>query len=430
MLFRLIAGLALVSHCFGGYIYILNNGDGTLSVLDEETLVPISGSPFLTVIPFSGQAGQDIATNTSGTRIFIANQNVDPMNFAVLDAPSFTPIPGSPFSTGGLSPIAVAAHENRVYVVNSGNGMPGTGSVTAFNATTLAIEVGPVSTGTIVPDSIVISPDGSRVYVASSDGNINIFDADLVPAMGSPFPSGVPNCHSITLNPAGTLIYVGTTDVMSDHYVAVLTANIPPIPILGSPFYAGGMNSGEIAVNDTYIYVANSNGTSNNLGVLDVLTYAQIPGSPFLTMGMLPSPLALNPSGTRLYVANIGSNDITIFDPATLNILGPLFMSGGPTPIAFAFGIGLLAPSNLQGQQKINDFGIEYEYFNLLTWNASTSTVAGYYVYRDGSKIATLESGSLQYEDHNRKKGVTTEYSVTSFDISGNESSPISISIQ
>ena len=66
-----------------------------------------------------------------------------------------------------------------------------------------------------------------------------------------------------------------------------------------------------------------------------------------------------------------------------------------------------------------------YELFNQLQWEANSvpgSTVAGYFIYRNGVKIATLSASTFEYEDHNIKKGATTLYSVAAFDVHGNQS--------
>lgn len=90
----------------------------------------------------------------------------------------------------------------------------------------------------------------------------------------------------------------------------------------------------------------------------------------------------------------------------------------------------ILPPSNLQGKQKKNDFGLEYELYNQLIWTPSPSQeIIGYFIYRDGMKIATVNSSTYTYEDHNRKKGVSYFYSITAFNSAAIESSPINIVI-
>jgi hypothetical protein len=83
-------------------------------------------------------------------------------------------------------------------------------------------------------------------------------------------------------------------------------------------------------------------------------------------------------------------------------------------------------------QQKGSDSGLELEYVNSLQWQANPNAtgVVGYFVYRDGAKIATLNASTLRYEDHNRKRGVSLLYTVTSFNADGMESNSVSVTIK
>lgn len=88
----------------------------------------------------------------------------------------------------------------------------------------------------------------------------------------------------------------------------------------------------------------------------------------------------------------------------------------------------ILPPTNFQGKQKKNNFGFVYELYNQLTWTPSLSPeVIGYIVYREGKKIATVDSSIYVYKDHNRKKGVTYSYAITAFNSTGSQSIPVSI---
>ena len=116
-------------------------------------------------------------------------------------------------------------------------------------------------------------------------------------------------------------------------------------------------------------------------------------------------------------------------------VLGKMILFGGQTGITnlndtWALSDnGLLPPNNLSGFQKKNDFGTFYELFSTLKWEASSSAVSGYYVYRNGAWIATLGATTFEYSDHNNAKDTKITYSVTAFDSSGTESSPVYITI-
>ncbi len=125
---------------------------------------------------------------------------------------------------------------------------------------------------------------------------------------------------------------------------------------------------------------------------------------------------------TRDFVSVSCSGNTCVFtwrEKTTLNIMA----SSG------TIGIGPEAPSNASGQQKKNDFGMQFELFNRLTWSASSSTISGYKVYREGVNIATLPADTLFFEDHNQPKGVQKSYTITAFNSSGTESSAASVTV-
>lgn len=116
---------------------------------------------------------------------------------------------------------------------------------------------------------------------------------------------------------------------------------------------------------------------------------------------------------TVIFTATDTTNNVVILQQAAVSFVE------GPEP-----------PSRLTGKQKKNDFGVAFELFNLLQWKASpTPGIEGYSIYRNSIKIATVGASTFKYEDHNRKKGVSTLYSVTSF-IGSNESAPINVIIK
>lgn len=107
-------------------------------------------------------------------------------------------------------------------------------------------------------------------------------------------------------------------------------------------------------------------------------------------------------------MGNAGDNSVLAFDSSTGLPVGSPFpiTENIAFPGTFAFALSPVAPpTNLSGSQKKDDFALEYELFNQLSWNASPSEISGYYVYRNSVKIATLDSFTLSYTDHNREKG-------------------------
>jgi hypothetical protein len=127
-----------------------------------------------------------------------------------------------------------------------------------------------------------------------------------------------------------------------------------------------------------------------------------------------------------------GTFDSVIFPGATPNYQLSYLPSENPTFVQLDFlGSVILPPSNFQGNQKKNDFGLVYELYNQLIWTSSPSSeTAGYFIYRDGKRIATVDASTHTYKDHRRKKGISYAYAITAFNSEGNESSPINIVVR
>ena len=168
-----------------------------------------------------------------------------------------------------------------------------------------------------------------------------------------------------------------------------------------------------------FAYVTNAgNGT---VSVIDTSTN-QVVGAP-ITVDTAPSAIAITPNGNFAYVTNNGSNSVSVIDTSTNSVVETITGLNAPFGIAIT---PIPPPENLTGVQKKNNFGLVYELVNFLKWGPSLSSsvdVAGYYVYRDGIKIATLNAATCHYADHKREKGITTVYTVTAFDANGNTNS-------
>ena len=143
-----------------------------------------------------------------------------------------------------------------------------------------------------------------------------------------------------------------------------------------------------------------------------------------------PRDLAITSDGKYVYVTEQADHTVSVVDTTTDQIISSV---EGPWryPQSIALGPDFLPPTNLSGVQKKNDFGLSYEWYNLLSWSPSSSVgVKGYCIYRDGVKIATVGPKTFNYEDHNRKKGVPILYQVSSLSSSGIESNFVTVTVK
>ncbi len=138
-------------------------------------------------------------------------------------------------------------------------------------------------------------------------------------------------CFLAALTPypafSAPLAYV-TNPLDAGKVVVVDTATNATV---GSPISVGGQPIG-IAMNPagTRLYVANS--ASNNVSVIDTGTNTSTATIP---VGLVPWGIAVNPSGTGyVYVANIGSNTVSVINPATNTVIKNIGVGHDPVGVA------------------------------------------------------------------------------------------------
>jgi len=425
--------IALSSQSYAdNFVYIVN-AHGTVTVLNAATFVPIVGSPFSCGFPLAppGMEQVIIAISPDGSRVYVPGFQASPTTVSAFDIDPNTgalTLIGPPFA-GFDTPfgVAISPDGTYVYITNFGN------ATVAICDPDLNI-LGTVGTDAN-PAGIAFSPSGDRVYVACTGANtVMRFDTTTSPPyLVNSFstPSGGVSPYAVAVHPSGSYVYAtnASDSVMARFDADLMNPLFEPVGITGAP------NPIAIALDPdgSRIYVGTAS-ISNIISVLDSVTLTPIvPALP--SQGLNPYVPAITPDGTRLFVTNSVDSSLSVRDlihDSYPVIAGSPFSGFFSIPYGIAFTVRQLSsPTTLTGKQKKNDFGIELELFNLLQWEApSLGQVAGYHVYRDGVRIASLEASTLRYEDHNRKKGIETLYSLTSFDSSGNESSPISVIIQ
>lgn len=86
-------------------------------------------------------------------------------------------------------------------------------------------------------------------------------------------------------------------------------------------------------------------------------------------------------------------------------------------------------PTNLSVTQGVHNFGVFTEYYNTISWQASTDpAVVGYLVFRNGVFIGQVGAGTLQFIDDNRVSNGLVTYSVASIDQLQTQSRMVSVS--
>ena len=273
--------------------------------------------------------------------------------------------------------------------------------------------------------TIFVLGDGTVIYNGTTDyqGSIYINNANFK-VNGVIDEASINVCRNRTFSlQRGTLSGSGT--LTGDVYV-----NSGVI----SPDTGETLTLGSLALNPANII----DGTLGSLVYIEIdssgTSLVSVTGAATLA-GVLEIDLGENIT-TGLYTILTSSGITSTFDSvaftgATPNYTLSYLPLGNPTFVQFDFLSYLDAPSDFKGTQKINNFGFEYELYNQLIWTPSSSPeVIGYIVSRDGQEIARVDAVVHSYQDHNRPKGVSFEYSLVAFDADGAMSSLVTVVVK
>jgi 6-phosphogluconolactonase (cycloisomerase 2 family) len=266
-----------------------NNADGSLA--------PLPGSPFSTGglgITFTTALGpfdsdQEIIVNSAHTLLFAVNGGSDTIAvFKINTNGSLTPVAGSPFPSGGSNPVSVGLSNDALLIVVNQNQDPGHPGL--FNPNYASFRVSPQGQLTPVPDSTISLDMGASPSQAliSPDGRL---------MFGAEFLGGL--LRTLRIEPDGRLIQADAQPLPPSEFAE--TGAMPdPLGMAVHPtqnlLYVNFVFVNQIGV---YRY--------NNQGRLDFLRV--VPNS-----GQAPCWALVNRSATRLYASNTGDSSISVYD--------------------------------------------------------------------------------------------------------------------
>lgn len=286
-------------------------------------LEQIPGSPFSTggsgignPMQILGPSDSDDEINRSADGKFLLTVNSGSNTIAVFEIHgngSLTPVAGSPFPSGGETPVSIDVSGQYVYVVNKSQN-PLHPTITAPNYTTFTID----GSGMLTPVAgakfeTTIGSSPSQV-LASTDHHL-VFGDDFLGFMLSP---AVGTLRSFTsdnglLTPTEGSPYILPNGPMPPDNGALGLYQHPS----GNPLYVGMPLQGKVGVFSI----------DNSTGALNLQTTAMA--------GKAACWLLTNHSGNRLYVLNSGDNNVQVFN--TDNPMSPVSLqtielkNSGPT---------------------------------------------------------------------------------------------------
>ncbi|MBS0621029.1 MAG: YncE family protein [Verrucomicrobia bacterium] len=318
----------------------------------------------------------------------------------------------------------------RGYVNNQN--APGGGSVSIFDITTDTV-IGYVNTNGFpfdVPTEMEINPSDEKIYVTNfngaGSGNVSIIDVATETVTGyvnDPFNliSNPTHISFISDTKSYVVDYGGNSVTIIDTQADMVTANVDDssFPFDG-PYKCFERFPADI------VLVGNLN--SDKVSVIDADTDTVIQ---YVT-GTFSEPTGIHFDDDEdvAYIANYGSNTLSIVDLQTLMEIPPP-IDGLPdfpflTPVDLEEVVSIaLPPASLVGKAMRDTFSSQVDLINRISWqsNDPLSNIESYQIYRDAALtdlIGTVPSGgNLLYDDHNRTPGSVSTYYVVSVSENG-----------
>jgi len=310
---------------------------------------------------------QPAVARAQGTATFVYTNNDRVPNsisaFSAAANGSLSPVPGSPFLTGGngagggffaANRITAAVAKNFLYAANSGSNTVSAFSINPGSGVLTAVPGSPFATGGIadgVGVSLTATPDDKFLIAANgSSMTITVFNiaanGSLSHVAGSPFASGASGpLADAKVTSDGKFLAVTAAPGNVRMFSISATGALAAVP--GSPVPAAGAAGIDCNCASTELYAALNGMPSAKVDVFDIGingALSPIAGSPFIGPGSNSNVAVLSPDDSRLFVTNQGSSTITVFSVAGNGSLTTV--SGSPFPVPSA-----LAPSGVATNQ-------------------------------------------------------------------------------
>jgi YVTN family beta-propeller protein len=304
----------------GTRLFAVGQIDNNITVIDTATNLVLTVIPRVGPSP-SGDFPDDILISPDGSRVYVASGGRNTLT--VVDTASSTII-GNIAVGDNPSSLALTPDGTKLYVANAASW-----GVTVIDTTTLT------ALGTIpaFPDALArtmaVQPNGSRIYLAH--GSVTVIDTTTDTVLANIPTDG----WRLVISPDGSRLYVHSQ--FSNRIDVIDTATNTIIATI--PLPASGPDPEVIAItaDGKHVYATNFNASS--VSVIDTLTNS-VMTKPF---PMLPVGLTTSPDSSTAFIATFGSlswldtasNAITTTLPTSANTVS------GETPIVSPDGARL-----------------------------------------------------------------------------------------
>ncbi len=314
------------------YAFVVNNNPAGNS---SSMQLDVSGDTNLQTQPAgTGAVAESFLAGNTGA-LFIANSLSDSVS-EFTTVINFAPVTTINLPVGS-KPIGVTTRApGFMYTLNSGSNSncPSTGSVSVINTSALVV-VDTVCVG-LNPVSFTQLPNGTKMYIANQgDNSISVFDPG-----SAQITSTITQAQGLGLNPvfvipspdSNYVFVVNQGDGTNPGSLSIITTSndavLTNLPLGVAPTFA------YIDNHLLRLYVANTGDDSVTVFDLSSINANNNPVLPTLAtvnVGSGPVGITALPDGTRFYVANSMSNDVTVVSATSFAVLKSIPV--GQTPV-------------------------------------------------------------------------------------------------
>jgi hypothetical protein len=304
-------------------------------------LTPVPGSPFPTRgtgifnpagILGPGDSDQQVTVDRDRFLLFAVNagSNTIAVFYILPSDGSLVPVPGSPFPSGGISPISIGVRGNQVVIINQNQNQANPASTNGQTSNIVTRHIALDGSLVKLPgDTTINLPQGSSPSQAlTTNTGQFVFDPEFAPPAQAPatppFPVGA--LASYQLSPDGAL-----NPTPGNNPPAAFTSTAPAGTLTASPLGSWG----NPIARELYVGVTGQSSvaafTWDNEG--NPIFQSLVP-----LIGTAVCWVRVNHAGTRLYTSNTGSHDVDTLDivhnPALPIDLSNSAAIGGPNGTA------------------------------------------------------------------------------------------------
>jgi YVTN family beta-propeller protein len=302
--------IAIAANPTKGQMYVLAGG----SVRVYSTAQPISNTPVAT-IPISGWSAANgfIAVDPTTNRLYACQMYGFTKAISILDINAYTVV--SQFDANGPTAVMVSPVTNEAYVT-----IANTNSVLAFgppgSAFPDALKTSINVSGIGNPTALAVNTVTNKIFVGGSNG-ISVVngssDTVVTTLNNSNSPNIGSNFNNLLVNTATKQVIAGRAgfgalSVINGSGGDPETYTVNP----ASQQVAGGtpLGAGVFDPLTNKIYFADINGTA-----VTIIDGTDLTNSYTVTVGQSPTALVLDPGSSQVYVANSGSNFVSVINP-------------------------------------------------------------------------------------------------------------------